>query len=57
MQELQIGDTLKGIAKMSEAADHADNLMSTTGKDEEAAAEKNTPMAKGVGNSSPTKAQ
>ncbi len=54
MQELQVSDTLKGIEKLSGAADHADNLMSTTGKDEEAANEKNVPMAKGVNNANPT---
>jgi hypothetical protein len=57
MQEMQITDTLQGIEKMSGAADHADNLMSTTGKDEEAAAaaEKHTPMTKNVNNASPAK--
>jgi hypothetical protein len=44
-QELQIHDTLKGIEKMSQAADHASNLMSTE--------EPETPMSKGVGNPSP----
>ncbi|MBV9179890.1 MAG: hypothetical protein JO356_01145 [Acidobacteria bacterium] len=55
-QELQIHDTLKGIEKLSSAANHADNLMSTHGADEEAQAqaEKNTPMTKGVNNPSPT---
>jgi len=46
MQELQINDTLKGIAKMSEASDHANNLMSTGD-------EPDTNMTKGVGNAAP----
>jgi hypothetical protein len=50
-QEVQIGDTLKGIEKLSGAADHADNLMSTSSVDDV----KDTPMSKGVGNSSPSK--
>jgi len=49
MQELQIGDTLSGIAKLSEAANHADNLMSEKSADDEP----NTPMTKGVNDASP----
>lgn len=51
-QELQISDTLKGIAKMSQASDHADNLMSEKSVDDEP----ETNMSKGVNNPSPTKA-
>ncbi len=51
MQELQIHDTLKGIEKMSQAADHADNLMSTKSVDDEP----ETPMSKGVNNPNPSK--
>ncbi len=50
-QELQIGDTLKGIEKLSGAADHADNLMSTKSVDDEP----DTNMSKGVGNATPSK--
>ena len=50
-QHLQIEDTLKGIAKMSQGADAADNLMSSKSVDDEP----NTPMSKGVGNPSPAK--
>lgn len=50
-QELQIGDTLKGIEKLSTAADHADNLMSERSVDDPP----ETTMSKGVGNSSSTK--
>lgn len=53
MQNLQVEDTLKGIAKASTAADHADNLMSTKSADDPP----ETPMSKGVGNPSPTKAK
>ncbi len=35
MQELQIHDTLKGIEKLSQASDHADNLMSEGGPEEQ----------------------
>lgn len=49
-QELQINHTLQGIAKLSAAADHADNLMSNKSVDDEPA----TPMSKGVGNSNPS---
>jgi hypothetical protein len=49
MQDLQVTDTLKGIAKASVAADHADNLMSSKSVDDEP----ETPMSKGVGNPSP----
>jgi hypothetical protein len=49
-QHLQIEDTLKGIAKMSGAADHADNLMSSKSVDDEPS----TPMSKGVGNPNPS---
>jgi hypothetical protein len=49
-QHLQIEDTLKGIVKSSQAADHADNLMSTKSADDEPT----TPMSKGVGNSNPS---
>jgi hypothetical protein len=50
VQELQIGDTLKGIEKLSQAGDHADNLMSSKSVDDEP----ETNMSKGVGNPSPT---
>ena len=50
-QHLAIDSTLKGIEKMSGAADHADNLMSTSSVDNEP----ETPMSKGVGNPSPSK--
>jgi hypothetical protein len=49
VQNLQVEDTLKGIAKASQAADHADNLMSDKSVDDEPT----TPMSKGVGNSNP----
>lgn len=55
-QELQITDTLKGIAKMSEASNHADNLMSEKSVDDPEPSPK-TPMTKGVNNPSPTKAR
>ena len=47
MQELQIDSTLKGIEKMSNASNAADNLMSEKGVDD-------TPMTKGVNNPSPS---
>lgn len=50
-QELQINDTLKGIEKLSGAANHADNLMSNKSVDDEP----QTPMAKGVNNPAPTR--
>lgn len=50
MQEFQHEDTLKGIEKLSTAANHADNLMSTKSQDDI-----ETPMSKGVGNPSPSK--
>lgn len=49
VQNLQVEDTLKGIAKASQASDHADNLMSSKSVDDEPA----TPMSKGVGNPNP----
>jgi hypothetical protein len=52
-QNLQIDHTLQGIEKLSKGADHADNLMSTKSADDEP----ETPMSKGVGNSSPTPAR
>jgi hypothetical protein len=48
-QHMQVEDTLKGIAKASEASDHADNLMSSKSVDDVP----DTPMSKGVGNPSP----
>lgn len=53
MQELNIDHTLKGIAKLSEAGNHADNLMSEKSVDDEP----DTNLSKGVGNASPTKAR
>lgn len=53
VQNLQVEDTLKGIAKMSQAGDAADNLMSSKSIDDEP----ETPMAKGVNNASPSKAK
>jgi hypothetical protein len=50
IQNLQIDHTLKGIEKLSTAADHADNLMSNKSVDDEP----ETPMSKGVGNASPS---
>jgi hypothetical protein len=44
-QELSIEDTLKGIEKLSQASDHATNLMSS--------GEPETPQSKGVNNPSP----
>jgi hypothetical protein len=55
MQELHINDTLKGIAKVSEASDHADNLMSTKSADDPEPSP-HTPMTRGVNNPSPPKA-
>lgn len=52
-QHIQIEDTLKGIVKSSQAADHADNLMSSKSVDDEP----ETNMSKGVGNPSPTPAK
>jgi hypothetical protein len=49
MQELNLDSTLKGIEKMSTAADHADNLMSQKSVDDEP----ETPMSKGVNNAAP----
>lgn len=49
MQELHISDTLKGIEKMSQAADHADNLMSSKSVDDPEPNSR-TPMTKGVNN-------
>ena len=51
MQELQLGDTLKGVEKLSVAANHADNLLSNKSVDDEPT----TPMAKGVNNPSPSR--
>ena len=51
-QELGLDSTLRGIEKMSSAANHADNLMSTRSADDEP----ETPMAKGVNNPAPTRA-
>lgn len=53
-QHLQIEDTLKGIAKSSEAANHADNLMSNKSVDDPEPSPR-TPMTKNVNNPSPTK--
>ena len=53
VQNLQVEDTLKGIAKMSQAADSADNLMSSKSVDDEP----ETPQSKGVGNAAPSKAK
>jgi hypothetical protein len=50
-QDMQISHTLKGIEKASEAADHADNLMSSKSVDDEPT----TPMAKKVNNAAPSK--
>ena len=47
-QELQIQDTLSGIEKLSQASDHASNLMSDDTEPE-------TNMSKGVGNPAPSK--
>jgi hypothetical protein len=47
MQELQINDTLKGIGKLSEASNHADNLMSNKSVDD---VEPETPFTKKVDN-------
>lgn len=47
--ELQIDQTLKGIEKLSNAANHADNLMSNKSVDDEP----ETPQSKGVNNPSP----
>src|SRR5258708_39870052 len=52
-EDLHITDTLKGIAKASEAANHADNLMSNKSVDDEP----DTPMSKGVNNPSPSKSK
>ena len=49
VQDLQVTDTLKGIAKASAASNHADNLMSSKSVDDVPA----TPMSKGVGNANP----
>lgn len=49
-QHMAVEDTLKGIAKASEASDHADNLMSNKSVDDEPT----TPMSKGVGNPNPS---
>lgn len=49
--ELNQEQTLQGIEKLSTAANHADNLMSTKSADDEP----QTPMAKGVNNPSPAK--
>jgi hypothetical protein len=51
VDELNIDHTLSGIAKLSVAADHADNLMSTKSVDDEP----DTNMSKGVGNATPSK--
>jgi len=51
MTEFQHEDTLKGVANLSAAANHADNLMSTKSVDDVP----ETPMSKGVGDASPTK--
>jgi hypothetical protein len=48
-QHLQVEDTLKGIAKMSQASDHADNLMSEKSVDDPELSPR-TPMTKGVNN-------
>lgn len=45
-QHLQVDQTLQGIEKLSQGADHADNLLSTKSVDDEP----ETPMSKGVGN-------
>lgn len=50
-QELQHEDTLKGVVKLSEAADHAANLMSNVSPEHDATPD--VPMTKGVGNPSP----
>jgi len=51
--ELQLESTLKGIEKLSSAANHADNLMSTRGADDV----HDLPSTKGVNNPSPTPAR
>ena len=51
VQHLQVNETLKGIAKASEAANHADNLMSTRSADDEP----ETNLSKGVNNNGPSK--
>ncbi len=48
-EHLQIEDTLKGIAKMSQAGDHADNLMSSKSVDDPEPNPR-TPMTRGVNN-------
>ena len=52
-QEIAHDATLKGVVKLSTAADHADNLMSTKSADDPEPSPK-TPMTKGVNNPSPT---
>jgi hypothetical protein len=54
VQHMQVEDTLKGIAKASEASNHADNLMSEKSVDDPEPSPK-TPMTKGVNNPSPAK--
>lgn len=49
MTEFQHEDTLRGVGQLSEAANHADNLMSEKSVDDVP----DTPMTKGVGNSNP----
>lgn len=53
MTEWQHEDTLGGIEKLSTAANHADNLMSEKGQDDQA--EPDTNLSKGVNNSSPSR--
>ncbi len=52
-EEIAHEATLKGVVKLSEAGNAADNLMSTKSVDDEP----ETPMSKGVGNPSPSKAK
>jgi hypothetical protein len=49
-QEIAHDTTLRGVVKLSQAGDAADNLMSTKSVDDEPS----TPMSKGVGNSNPS---
>lgn len=52
-QHLQVEDTLKGIAKMSQASDAADNLMSSKSVDDPEPSPR-TPMTRGVNNPAPS---
>jgi hypothetical protein len=54
IEHLKVEDTLKGIAKLSEAGNHADNLMSSKSVDDPEPSSR-TPMTKGVNNPSPSR--